>query len=256
MTPKKRGTHILIINWISVGLVIVVLIIWFRRMIIKVQLQRLHLPPNTPVSFRRKLEVVKQAEQVKHVSALLYLVILLALGLLLATYGLFKVEDQLHVVTERSNQLKDELYTLKKEQKQIITKLPIKAYPEKGIGLKDYPWEALFAEENREKQYEIESDLSTKVSPYFGLSTTLIVLDIPTQTLNIALAGDSGSEVNRQQIKDNVKAFAKEAKDVTNLTQITFQMNLMNDKNKKKTYSCTFSREKADEAFTLIQEEE
>lgn len=192
-------------NWISVGLVILILIIWFRRMIIKVQLQRLNVPPNTPSSFRKKLEVVKQAEQGKHVSALLYLTILLALGLLLTTYGLFQMEDQLHVVTERTNQLKDELYTLKKEQKQIITKLPIKAYPKKGIGLKDYQWDDLFAEENREKQYEIENDLSTKVSPYFGLSTTLIVLDVPTQTLNIALAGDSGSEENRQQIKDNVQ---------------------------------------------------
>lgn len=225
-------------------------------MIIKVQLQRLRVPPNTPLSFQRKLEYVKQAEQGKHVSALLYLTILLAVGLLLTTYGLFQMEDQLHVVTERTNQLKDELYTLKKEQKQIINKLPIKVYPNKGIGLKDYPWDKLFSGENREKQYKVESDISTKVSPYFGLSTTLIVLDIPTQTLNIAMAGDSGSEENRQQIKDNVKAFANEAKDVSNLTQITFQMNLMNDKNKKKTYSCTFSREKSDEEFSLIQEDE
>lgn len=120
-------------NWISVGLVILILIIWFRRMIIKVQLQRPNVPPNTPSSFRKKLEVVKQAEQGKHVSALLYLTILLALGLLLTTYGLFQMEDQLHVVTERTNQLKDELYTLKKEQKQIITKLPIKAYPKRVL---------------------------------------------------------------------------------------------------------------------------
>ena len=225
-------------------------------MIIKVQLQRLNLPPNTPLSFQRKLEYVKQAEQGKHVSALLYLTVLLAIGLLLTTYGLFKMEDQLYIMTEGTSQLKDEVYTLKKEQKQIITKLPIKTYPKKGIGLKDYPWEELFSDENREKQYEIESDLSTKVSPYFGLSTTLIVLDVPTQTLNIALAGDSGSEENRQQIKENIKAFAKEAKDISKLTQITFQMNLMNDKNKKKTYNCTFSREKADEEFSLIQEEE
>ncbi|WP_242550432.1 hypothetical protein [Candidatus Enterococcus murrayae] len=246
----------MIINWISVGLVILVFIVWFRRMVIKVQLQRLNLPTDTSPSFQRKLEFVKQTEQEKHVSALLYLTIFLAMGLLLTTYGLFKMEEQVYIMSERSNQLKDELYTLKKEQRQIVTKLPIKEYPKKGIGLKKYPWDELFSKENREKQYEIESDLSTKVSSYFGLSTTLIVLDIPTQTLNIALAGDSGSEENRQQIKDNIKAFAKEAKDVSKLTQITFQMNLMNDKNKKKTYSCTFSREKADEDFSLIQEDE
>lgn len=246
----------MIINWISVALVIVILIVWFRRMLIKVQLQRLNVPPNTPLSFQRKLEYVKQAEQEKHVSALLYLTIFLALGLLLTTYGLFQMEDQLHIVTERTNQLKDELYTVKKEQKQLINKMPIKAYPKNGIGLMEYPWNELFSDEKREKQYEIESDLSTKISPYFGLSTTLIVLDIPTQTLNIALAGDSGSEDNREQIKENIKAFAKEAKAITKLNQITFQMNLMNDKNKKKTYSCTFSREKADADFSLIQEDE
>lgn len=246
----------MIIHWIILGLVILILIIWFRRMIVKVQLERLNIPPNVPRAFQRKLDYVKRAEQEKHVSALLFLTIMLGVGLLLTTYGLFQMENQLHVVREQTNLLKDEVYTLKKDQKQIITKLPIKTYPKKGIGLKEFPWEELFSEENREKQYEIESDLSAKVSPYFGLSTTLIVLDIPTQTLNIAIAGDSGNEENRQQIKDNIKAFAKEAKDVSKLTQITFQMNLMNDKDKKKTYSCTFSRETADEEFMLIQEEE
>lgn len=246
----------MIINWISVVIVILILLVWFRRMIIKVQLQRFHVPPHTPLSFQRKLEYVKQVEQEKHVSALLLLTIFLAFGLLLTTYGLFQMEEQLHISTDRTNQLKDELYIVKKEQKQIITKLPIKAYPQEGIGLKEYAWDELFSDENREKQYEVESDLSTKVSPYFGLSTTLIVLDVPTQTLNIALAGDSGNEENRQQIKDNVKGFVKEARDVSKITQITFQMNLMNDDEKRNTYSCTFSRENPDEEFSLIQEEE
>lgn len=245
----------MIINGISIGLVILILIIWSRRMVINIQLQRIQLPPNTSRSFHRKLEYVRQAEQKKHVSALLYVTICLTVGLLLTTYSLFKIENQLHGMTKQTNRLKDELYTLKNEQKKILTKLPIKAYPKEGIGLQNYPWEELFTEANREKQYDLESELSTKVNPYFGLSTTLIILDVPTQTLNIALAGDSGNEENRQQIKDNIKAFAKEAKIVSNLTQITFQMNLMNDKEKNKTYSCTFSRDTPDEEFLLIQEE-
>ncbi|MBO0458833.1 hypothetical protein JZO77_19030 [Enterococcus hulanensis] len=246
----------LIINWIIVGLVILILIIWSRRMFIKLQLERLRLPTNNSPSFQRKLDYVKQVELGKHVSALLLVILFITMGLLLTTYSLFRMEDQLNVVTKRNNQLKDELYLVKKEQKQLITKIPIKPYPKGGIGLKEYSWEELFSEENREKQYQIESDLSTKVSPYFGLSTTLIVLDVPTQTLNIALAGDSGSEDNRKQIKDNIKAFAKEAESISKLTQITFQMNLMSDKEKKKTYSCTFSRMNEEESFSLVQEEE
>jgi anthranilate/para-aminobenzoate synthase component I len=245
-----------IVNWISAGVLIVVLILCFRRIAIKWQLDRLKLPRNLPLSFQRKLDYVKQMEQSRHVSALLFLSLLLGIGLSLTTYSVFRMNDQMVLLGEQNNELKDRIYKVEKEQKKIATKLPIKAYPSNGVGLSGYSWEELFSDENREKQYEIENDLSEKVSPYFGLSTTLIVLDIPTQTLNIALAGDSGSEENRKQIKENIKAFAKEAKNVEKLTQITFQMNLMNDKNKQKVYSCTFSRENANEDFKLIQEDE
>ncbi|WP_137665878.1 hypothetical protein [Enterococcus hulanensis] len=243
-----------IIHWISIGLVIVSFIIWFRRMLIKLQLERIQLPKNIPDSFQRKLDYVKQQEQVKHVSALLFVVFILAMTLLLIMFSLFQLEHQQQRVTEQNNQLKDELYLIKKDQKQLISKMPIKDYPKDGINLQEYPWEELFSEENREKQYKLESDLSAEISPYFGISTTLIVIDVPTQTLNIALAGDSGSENNLKQIKENINAFAKEAEGISKLTQITFQMNLMNDKEKKQTYSCTFSRENGDDTFSLIQE--
>lgn len=246
----------MIVNWISAGVLIVVLTLCIRRIAIKWQLDRLKLPRNLPLSFQRKLDYVKQVEQSRHVSALLFLSLLLGIGLSLTTYSIFRMNDQMVLLGEQNTELKDRIYKVEKEQKKITTKLPIKPYPSNGIGLSGYSWEELFSDENREKQYEIENDLSEKVSPYFGLSTTLIVLDIPTQTLNIALAGDSGSEENRNQIKENIKAFAKEAKNVEKLTQITFQMNLMNDKNKQKVYSCTFSRENANEDFKLIQEGE
>ncbi|MGG5369455.1 hypothetical protein [Enterococcus sp. AZ196] len=246
----------MIVNWVSVGVLIAVFIIACRRIAIKWQIERLRLPRNLPLSFQRKLDYVKQIEQSKHVSALLFLTLFLGVALSLSTFSSFQLNKQLYALEEKNNALGDRLYKVEKEQKQMNTKLPIKAYPQKGIGLKDYSWEQIFADENREKQYEIENDISEKVAPYFGLSTTLIVLDIPTQTLNIALAGNSGSEENKKQIKDNIKNFAKEAKDIEKLTQITFQMNLLNDNNKKNMYSCTFSRENATENFVLIQEDE
>ncbi|MGM0112759.1 hypothetical protein [Enterococcus sp. DIV0187] len=244
-----------IVHWISVALIIVVLVIWFQRIAIKLQFDRIKLPKNMPLSFQRKLEYVKQVEQSKHVSALLIVVFFMTMGLLLVTFSLFQLDHQLVLSVNQTNQLKDELYLVKKEQKQLLTKMPIKSYPKGGLGLTEYPWEELFSEENREKQYKLESDLSARVNPYLGLSNTLIVLDVPTQTLNIALAGGSGSEDNQKQIKENIKSFAKEAEGISKLTQITFQMNLMNDKEQKKMYSCTFSRESENEEFILIQEE-
>lgn len=238
------------------GLILIILFILFRRIIIKMQLDRIEVPPNSPLSFQRKLEYVKQAEQTKQISTLLFVIFLLCVGLLTVTYSLYRVEEQANKITERNNLMKDEIYKIKKEQKQFLVKLPIRAYPEKGLGLKDYGWDELFKEENREEQYKIENDLSTKVGPYFGLSTALVVLDIPSHTLNIAIVGDSGNDENRQQIKENVKAFVAEAEGIPNLTQITFQMNIANNKDQKKTYSCTYTREEAEGKFSVVHEEE
>ena len=246
----------IIINWICVGLIIVVLLVWLYRMVINVRLQLIKPPRDASATFQRKLDYVKKIQQAKHTSALLFISFCLAIGLLLTTYSLFQVQDQLYAVNEQNNTLRDDVQVMKKEQKKLVNKLPVKEYPKEGIGLQDYAWDELFSDDSREKQYAMESDLSNKLSPYFGLPTTLIVLDIPTQTLNIALAGDLTSDDNRQQIKDNIKTFAEEAEGVANLTQITFQLNVRDGEQQKQEYSCTFSRENGEDKFVMIQEED
>lgn len=245
----------IIINWICIGLIIVVLLVWLYRMVINVRLQLIKPPRDASATFQRKLDYVRQIQQTKHISALLFVTFCLAVGVLLTTYSLFQVQDQLYAVNEQNNALKDDVQVMKKEQKKLVNKLPVKEYPKEGIGLEEYSWDDLFSDDSREKQYVMESDLSNKLSPYFGLPTTLIVLDIPTQTLNIALAGDLTSEDNRQQIKKNIQAFATEAEGVSNLTQITFQLNVRDGEKQKQDYSCTFSRENGEDKFLMIQED-
>lgn len=245
----------IIINWICIGLIIVVLLVWLYRMVINVRLQLIKPPRDASATFQRKLDYVRQIQQTKHISALLFVTFCLAVGVLLTTYSLFQVQDQLYAVNEQNNALKDDVQVMKKEQKKLVNKLPVKEYPKEGIGLEEYSWDDLFSDDGREKQYAMESDLSNKLSPYFGLPTTLIVLDIPTQTLNIALAGDLTSEDNRQQIKKNIQAFATEAEGVSNLTQITFQLNVRDGEKQKQDYSCTFSRENGEDKFLMIQED-
>lgn len=245
----------IIINWICIGLIIVVLLVWLYRMVINVRLQLIKPPRDASATFQRKLDYVRQIQQTKHISALLFVTFCLAVGVLLTTYSLFQVQDQLYAVNEQNNALKDDVQVMKKEQKKLVNKLPVKEYPKEGIGLEEYSWDDLFSDDSREKQYAMESDLSNKLSPYFGLPTTLIVLDIPTQTLNIALAGDLTSEDNRQQIKKNIQAFATEAEGVSNLTQITFQLNVRDVEKQKQDYSCTFSRENGEDKFLMIQED-
>nr|WP_244266032.1 hypothetical protein [Enterococcus malodoratus] len=228
---------------------------WLYRMVINVRLQLIKPPRDASATFQRKLDYVRQIQQTKHISALLFVTFCLAVGVLLTTYSLFQVQDQLYAVNEQNNALKDDVQVMKKEQKKLVNKLPVKEYPKEGIGLEEYSWDDLFSDDSREKQYAMESDLSNKLSPYFGLPTTLIVLDIPTQTLNIALAGDLTSEDNRQQIKKNIQAFATEAEGVSNLTQITFQLNVRDGEKQKQDYSCTFSRENGEDKFLMIQED-
>ena len=245
----------IIINWVCVGLIILVLLVWLYRMIINVRLQLIKPPRDASATFQRKLDYVKQIQQTKHISALLFVIFCLAVGLLLTSYSLFQVQDQLYAMNEQNSTLKDDVQVMKKEQKKLVNKIPVKEYPSEGIGLQDYAWDELFSDDSRENQYTMESDLSNKLSPYFGLPTTLIVLDIPTQTLNIALAGDLTSEDNRQQIKDNIKAFEAEAEAISNLTQITFQLNVRDGEQQKQDYSCTFSRENGEDKFVMIQED-
>nr|WP_240145411.1 hypothetical protein [Enterococcus raffinosus] len=225
------------------------------RMIINVRLQLIKPPRDASATFQRKLDYVKQIQQTKHISALLFVTFCLAVGLLLTSYSLFQVQDQLYAMNEQNSTLRDDVQVMKKEQKKLVNKIPVKEYPSEGIGLQDYAWDELFSDDSRENQYTMESDLSNKLSPYFGLPTTLIVLDIPTQTLNIALAGDLTSEDNRQQIKNNIKAFAAEAEAISNLTQITFQLNVRDGEQQKQDYSCTFSRENGEDKFVMIQED-
>ena len=124
----------MIINWISVALVILILVVWFRRIIISVQ-QTIEIATKYSQSFQqRKLEYVKQAEQGKHVSALL----------LLSIFGNGIVTDhirvissggsKLHIVTlNRVNQLKDEAIHVKKNKTKLLRKLPIvKAIPKRA----------------------------------------------------------------------------------------------------------------------------
>ncbi|MGG5315243.1 hypothetical protein [Enterococcus sp. AZ072] len=245
----------LIINILSVGLVVVTLLIVLYRFLMTSRLKKIEKQKGQPSSFYKKLAYVKYLEQEKHVSYLLFLSLLLAMGLLLSTYSLFELEDQLYAVNQKNAQTNDELYKMREEQRRFINDLPIKAYPEEGLGLGTYDWAALFENENRKQQYEIENELAAKAEPYFGLSSTLIVLDIPSKTLSIALVGHSGTKDQLETLEANQLAFVKEAEVVPHLTQVTFQMHLTGEDQKEETHHRTFTRAGDDQEFVQVPEE-
>ena len=72
-----------IINILSVGLVIVAFIIVLYRFVMTSRLKKIEKQKGQPPSFYRKLAYVKYLEQEKHVSYLLFLCFLLAMGVLI-----------------------------------------------------------------------------------------------------------------------------------------------------------------------------
>ena len=108
----------IIINWVCVGLIILVLLVWLYRMIINVRLQLIKPPRDASATFQRKLDYVKQIQQTKHISALLFVTFCLAVGLLLTSYSLFQVQDQLYAMNEQNSTLRDDVQVMKKEQKK------------------------------------------------------------------------------------------------------------------------------------------
>ncbi|MDN6003128.1 MAG: hypothetical protein L0I44_06135 [Enterococcus sp.] len=171
------------------------------------------------------------------------------------TISLLLMDGKVAKLGEQTERLKEEVFMLKKEQKQLITKTPIKEYPKEGIGLADNPWNKLFDDPNKSQlQSEIESKVSEQIVPYFGLSTFVLSIDVPSKTLSISLIGDVVYSSNQKTIKKNIQSFVKEAEPITEVNQIQFQIDEVSKSKNATVYSCTYGRDDVKESFELLNE--
>lgn len=246
-----------ILNALSVLFVLLILGLSGYRFLIHYRIRQVEQSEQLSENARRKLYLIKQKEQEKHVHILLINGLLIGLTVLCVTLSLFQTEGKVETLRAQSETLKDETFSLKREQKQLITKIPVKEYPEAGIGLADYQWDQLFKDNgNASLQSEMEQGLSQQIVPYFGLSTLVLSIDVPTKTLSLSLVGDVSMSASEKTIQQNMTAFVKEAEAVTQLTQIHFQINETSQADNPMIYSCTYGRNEAEEAFELLDEAE
>lgn len=108
-------------------------------------------------------------------------------------------------------------------------------------------------EKQKEAQPKIETELTQKLAPYFGLVQAMISVDVPSQTLTLSLLGDTENEENKEKIKENVEVFIAEAKDIPKLTQITIEIVMTVNQKQETIYEGTFLREKDQEDFSLLE---
>lgn len=245
-----------ILNALTVAFVLIILGLSGYRFLIYYRIRQVEDAQLSPQA-RQKLSLIKQKEQEKHVHILLLNGLLIGLTVLCVTLSQFQTEGRVETLRAQSETLMDETYSLKQEQKQLITKIPVKEYPAEGIGLADYQWAQLFEDSGAASlQSEIETALSQQIVPYFGISTFVLSIDVPTKTLSLSLVGDVSNSASEETIRQNMAAFVKEAEAVTQLTQIHFQINESSLADNATVYSCTYGREAEDGAFELLDESE
>ncbi|WP_430621544.1 hypothetical protein [Enterococcus sp. DIV0800] len=204
---------------------------------------------------RRKLVRIKQGEQENHIRILLINGLITGSIMMCLTVSMLLIDKKIDVLRSQNEALKDETYSLKQEQKRLITKTPIKEYPKDGIGLKENPWDKLFEDsEKKSLQSEIETNLSEKVVPYFGLSTLVVSIDVPSKTLSVSLIGSVSYSGNKKTLLNNIEAFVKEAESISQLNQMHFEIEEVLKKGNTTVYSCTYGREDTDKPFELLNE--
>lgn len=245
-----------VLNFLIAFLVMIILIVSGYRFMVYYRIRQLEKDVRLTGTTRRKLLRIKQKEHENHLQVLLINGLLMGSTMLCLTISLLLIDEKVVTLRAQNEVLKEEMHTLKQEQQQLLTKTPVKDYPKEGIGLSDHPWGKVFeTSDNRSLQSEIENTITQKLPPYFGLSTFVLSIDVPSKTLSLSLVGNAAYSANQPTIQKNIKAFVKEAESIQEINQIQFQIDALSSKNNVTIYQCTYGRDDVKKPFELLNEE-
>ena len=238
-----------ILGIVSTALVILAIIFIFIRLLFDLRFTSIQKEPDQSLLFRRKISYLRRIEQDRHIRYLLIssLTVGIAIMLLLVSFLLLAKDYQR---TQRKNaHLESRVEDLAQQQEQLAASIPLKNYPEEGIGLKDYDWNKWAAEEkDSDVQKELESVVSQTIVPYFGSFHPIVSLSIP-KTLSIQLKGQLNDDESKERIKKNLDNFAMEAEGISELTAIHVRIIFSVGQDQKELYNVNYTREKAEDTF-------
>lgn len=240
----------LIVGMIGAGLTVLAISLLLLRVVFDWRFSVIQKEPDQTPLFRRKINHLRKIEQAKHIRYLLLACLTIGLALMIFIGSFLFLADDHQKMKTQTRQMKEQIAQLEKQQKQLVASIPLKNYPENGIGLETYDWDKLVAEnKDSELQKEIETGLAQKTVPYFGSSDTSISLAIP-KTLSLQLKGQKNDDTSMETIQKNLDAFAKEAEGISELTELHIRMITSLEKEKQVVYSVNYSRENGEENFT------
>lgn len=240
----------ILLGIVSAGLVLLVICFILIRLLLDVRFAAIQKEPDQTPLFRRKVNHLRKIEQAKHIRYLLFSCLTIGFALMLFIAAFLVLVDDYQKINAQKISMNERIVLLEKQQKQLIASIPLKNYPEEGIGLKGYAWDKVASEvSNSDLQDQIESDISKRTRPYFGSYETTVLL-AESQKMTLELKGWLEEPASQETIKKNLDAFAKEAEIVPEMQEIHVRMVTSIGEKKKVIYNVTYSREKSEDQFT------
>ena len=235
-----------ILSAVVVGLAILLVLV---RFMFDLRLTAIQKETDHSQLFRRKLNHLRKIEQAKHIRYLLLTCLMIGIGVALTIGSFLALADDHQKLKTRTIKLEERVDNLETQQEQLVKSIPLKKYPEKGIGLTDYEWDKLIAGEKESKlQEQMETAISQQSAPYFGSFDTQVSVT-EAKTLTLQLKSWTEDDTSGDTIKQNLDAFAKEAEKISELTAIHVRMITFVGNEKQVIYSVNYSREKSEDVF-------
>ncbi|WP_207107849.1 hypothetical protein, partial [Candidatus Enterococcus murrayae] len=247
---SARGESIMyLLGILSVGLIVLAIILTIVRLLFDLRFAAIQKEPDQSPLFRRKVNYLRKLEQARHIRYLLLTSLVTGVALVLFIGSFLLLAEDHQKLKTRTGKMDERIAQLEKRQEQLILSIPLKNYPEDGIGLKTHEWDKLAGEtKNSALQNQIEAKITQQTIPYFGSVETSVSLSEP-KTMSLQLKGQMEDEASKETIQKNIDRFAKEAEAVSELTAIHVRMNASVGKEKKVVYSVNYSRENGEGVF-------
>lgn len=239
-----------ILGIICVVLVVLAIMLIFVRLVFGLRFSTIQKEPDQSILFRRKVNYVRKIEQDRHIHFLLIICLIFGIALIIFISSFLMLTNDYQKMRTKSTNFGDRLERLEQQQKKIISNIPLRKYPEEGIGLKEYEWSNFDSKRGDiDLRKQIELSISKKTSQYFGSFRVKVSLAIP-KTISFQLIGQTDDNISKETIKRNIDQFAKEAEGVSELTNIHVRMVTSVGKEKKVVYSVNYSRINVEQSFS------
>lgn len=173
--------------------------------------------------FIRKLVIIQQREQRRHVFRLMDVTCLILVILFLFVGTQWRELNKLKSKEAEITLLEHQVAHLTEEQAAILN-MPIYDYPKEGIELEGMDWTSLLINETPSTRFEIEEELARRSTPFLGPATVIVTNNIPIQRITLTIYSELTEGKKLETIQRNLNKLIDEAEEVEEISQVNLQV--------------------------------